>query len=199
MALGTGMGSPDFLSTEELLSYGFAKLGDDVLIDRTVRIIGAGRISLGSHVRIDAYSVLSAGVGGIAIGDYVHIAAHAFMAGAGRIEMHDFSGLSGRVSIYSSNDDYHGDALTNPTVPERFRKVHSAPVTLEAHVIVGAGSVILPGVTLHKGAAVGALSLVRNDVAEFCIVSGPSGRIIGQRKRDLLELEMRLRAAGSGR
>lgn len=189
------MASPDFLSAAELRSCGFARLGDNVLIDRTARILGAERISLGSHVRIDAYSVMSAGIGGIAIGDYVHIAAHAFLAGAGRIEMHDFSGLSGRVSIYSSNDDYHGDALTNPTVPETFRKVHSAPVTLEAHVIVGAGSVILPGVTLHRGAAVGALSLVRKDVAEFCIVSGTSGRIIGQRKRDLLKLEARLRAS----
>lgn len=189
------MAGPDFLSSTELKSLGFADVGDNVLIDRTVRVHGAERISLGSHVRIDAYGVISAGAGGIAIGNYVHIGAHLFMAGAGRIEMHDFSGLSGRVSIYSSNDDYHGHSLTNPTVPEEYRNVHNAPVTLEKHVIVGAGSVVLPGVTLHQGAAVGALTLVRKDVAEFCIISGPAGTVIGQRKRDLLELEARLLGA----
>jgi len=192
------MSNSDFLTAEELRSRGFAALGKDVLIDRTVRLHGTSRISLGSNVRIDAFSVVSAGAGGIAIGDYVHIGAHAFMAGAGRIEMHDFSGLSGRVSIYSSNDDYHGNALTNPTVPDEFREVASAPVTLERHVIVGAGSVILPGVTLHQGAAVGALTLVRKDVAEFSIVSGPAGNVIGERKRDLLEMEKKLRAKNRG-
>lgn len=189
------MRQPDFLSPEELRTCGFASFGRHVLIDRSVRLHGAERISVGSHVRIDAFGVISAGAGGIAIGDYVHIGAHTFIAGAGRIELRDFSGLSGRVSIYSSNDDYHGNALTNPTVPDAYRNVSSAPVTLEPHVIVGAGSVILPGVTLRRGAAVGALTLVRKDVAEFTIVSGQNAAVIGTRQRDLLESERKLRAA----
>ena len=188
------MSHSDFLSAVELQACGFKSIGRDVLVDRTVRIHGAARISVGSNVRIDAYGVISAGAGGISIGDYVHIGTHLFMAGTGRIEMHDFSGLSGRVSIYSSNDDYHGAALTNPTVPDEFRNVTSAPVTIGRHVIVGAGSVILPGVTLHEGASVGALTLVRKDVAAFSMISGYGGMIVGERKRDFLELEKRLRA-----
>lgn len=188
------MAASDFLTDTELDACGFARLGRHVLIDRTVRIHGAGRIEIGSHVRIDAYGVLSAGTGGIRLGDYIHIGTHLFMAGAGRIEMHDFSGLSGKVSIYSSNDDYHGTSLTNPTVPDEFRNVRSAPVTLGRHVIVGAGSVILPGVTLHEGASVGALTLVRKDVAAFTVVAGHDARVLGERKRDLLDLERALRA-----
>lgn len=192
------MNNPDFLSAEELQAQGFKSIGTHVLIDRTVRIHGASRINIGSNVRIDAYGVISAGIDGINIGDYVHIGTHLFMAGAGRIEMHDFSGLSGKVSVYSSNDDYHGTALTNPTVPEEFRNVTSAPVTIGRHVIVGAGSVILPGVTLHEGASVGALTLVRKDVEAFSMIYGQGGMVVGQRKRDLLELEKALRAK-SGR
>jgi galactoside O-acetyltransferase len=187
------MKDSDFLSIEELKSLGFASLGNHVLIDRTVRIKGCDRIRIGSNVRFDAYGVISAGVDGISFGDYVHIGTHVFMAGAGRIEMHDFSGLSGRVSIYSSNDDYHGDALTNPTVPAEFRNVTSGPVIIEKHVIVGAGSVILPGVILHIGASIGALTLVRKDIPEFAIVSGQGGKILGERKRNLLEIEKKLR------
>lgn len=192
------MSNSDFLSADELKACGFAAYGRHVLIDRTVRIHGAARITLGSNVRIDAYGVISAGAGGIRLGDYIHIGTHLFMAGAGRIEMHDFSGLSGRVSIYSSNDDYHGNALTNPTVPDEFRNVASAPVIIGRHVIVGAGSVILPGITLHEGASVGALTLVRKDVEAFSIISGSNGKVIGERKRDLLELEKTLRSRTSG-
>jgi acetyltransferase-like isoleucine patch superfamily enzyme len=192
------MSGSHFLTSEELQAYGFAHLGKHILIDRTVRIHGASRIEIGSNVRIDAYGVISAGANGISIGDYIHIGTHLFMAGAGRIEMHDFSGLSGKVSIYSSNDDYHGDTLTNPTIPDEFRNVTSAPVIIGRHVIVGAGSVILPGVTLHEGASVGALTLVRKDVPAFSIIAGQTGKVVGERKRNLLELEKQLRAKSSG-
>jgi galactoside O-acetyltransferase len=171
----------------------FAACGDDVRIDKDARLLGTERIAIGSHVRIDAFAVISAGADGIVIGDHVHIAAHVFMSGAARIEIGDFAGLSGRVSVYSSNDDYSGAALTGPTVPDELRNVTDAPVTVGRHAIVGAGSVILPGVTIGTGAAVGAQSLVRRDVAEFTIVGGVPARILGERTRELLELEQRLR------
>jgi dTDP-4-amino-4,6-dideoxy-D-glucose acyltransferase len=163
-----------------------------VAIDPAARIIGGDRITIGSHVRIDAFAVLSAGEEGIVIGDYVHIAAHAFMAGAARIEIGDFVNLSGRTSIYSSNDDYSGGSLAGPMVPVRLRDVHVARVRVGRHAIIGAGSVILPGVTIGEGAAVGALSLVKQDVAEFAVVAGVPARRIGSRSRELLNLEARM-------
>jgi galactoside O-acetyltransferase len=181
-----------FLTEKELQELGFASLGEDVKIDSTVRIYGASRISIKSHVRIDAYTVLSAGADGIEIGNYVHIGAFAFVAGSGKIVFEDFSGISGRVSIYSSNDDYSGTGLTNPTVPQHLRNVTSAPVLLGKHVIVGSGSVILPGVTIGLGACVGALSLVRGDVGEFEIVVGQPARAVAERKQDFLKLEKEL-------
>ena len=97
------------------------------------------------------------------------------------------------TAIFSSNDDYSGAWLTGPTVPDDLRNVTSAPVLLGEHVIVGAGSVILPGVTIGQGAAVGALTLVRKDVPPFAIVAGPRGEVIGERDQKLLELEQELR------
>jgi dTDP-4-amino-4,6-dideoxy-D-glucose acyltransferase len=175
-----------------LAALGLASYGADVKIDAAARFYGAGRIELGSHVRIDAFTVLSAGEGGIRIGSRVHIAAFGFMAGAGPIELEDFANISGRVSIYSSNDDYTGAALTGPTIPDELCDVQVAPVRICRHAIIGAGSVILPGVTIGEGAAVGALSIVKRDVEPFTIVAGPDARVIGERKRDLLELESRL-------
>lgn len=173
--------------------HAFAAVGEDVTVDPTARILGADRIRIGSHVRIDAFAVLSAGEGGIVIGDHVHIGAHAFMAGAARIEIRDFAGISGRVHLYSSNDDYSGESLTGPTVPEALRGVRSAPVVVGRHVIVGAGSIVLPGVELGEGCAVGALSLVRRDVDPLTVVAGTPAKPVSRRSARMLDLERELR------
>jgi dTDP-4-amino-4,6-dideoxy-D-glucose acyltransferase len=188
-----GVSTNGFYSPAALAELGLARFGDNVLIDRTVRIYGAELLELGSHVRIDAYSVISCGSAGISIGSHVHIGAFAFLAGEARIELHDFSGLSSRVSIYSSSDDYSGATLTNPMVPSGLRDVSEAPVTLGRHAVVGTGSVVLPGVTVGDGAAVGALSLVRRNVLDFSVVAG-DGRVLGHRSRGLLELEQQVAA-----
>lgn len=187
------MKGPGFLTRAGLLDLGLGAVGEDVSVDATAILYGASRISLGSHVRIDAGAVLSAGAEGIVVGDHVHIAVRVFMTGAARIELRDFAGVSAGTAIFSSNDDYSGGWLTGPTVPDDLRNVTSAPVVLEEHTIVGAGSVILPGVTIGKGAAVGALTLVRRDVPPFAIVAGPRGEVIGERDRKLLERERELR------
>ena len=108
--------------------------------------------------------------------------------------MLDFSGLSSRVSIYSSSDDYSGATLTNPTVSSELTGVSHADVTLGKHVIVGSGSVVLPGVILEEGVAVGALSLVNKRCETFGIYAGNPATRIRERKRDLLELEQRFMA-----
>jgi dTDP-4-amino-4,6-dideoxy-D-glucose acyltransferase len=183
------MNKSGFLTHQEVKDIGFADVGQNVLIDRTALFYGADKISIGSNVRIDAYSVISAGAEGVSIGSHVHIAVYVFITGNARIELHDFSGLSGRVSIYSSNDDYLGHALTGPTVPAEYRRVTSAPVIIGRHVVVGTGSVILPGVTISEGATVGALSLVKKGIPPFVVVVGVDGRIVAERKRDFLEME----------
>jgi acetyltransferase-like isoleucine patch superfamily enzyme len=187
------MSGRGFMTREELLGVGLGSVGEDVCIDASAIFYGAERISLGSHVRIDAGAVLSAGDGGIVIGDHVHISVRVFMTGAAKIELRDFAGVSAGSAIFSSNDDYRGGWLTGPTIPEDLRNVTDAPVVLGEHAIVGAGCVILPGVTVGRGAAVGALTCVRKDVAPFVIVAGPHGEAIGERDRKLLELERELR------
>lgn len=188
------MARDGFLARDELEAIGFAALGENVSIDRTVRVYGPERLSLGSNVRIDAFCVLSCGAGGIALGSYVHVAAYTMLAGAGRIELQDFVGISSRVSIYSVNDDYSGAALTGPMMPPDLVDQTVAPVLLERHVIVGSGSIILPGVTVGLGAAVGALTLVKHDVEPFAIVAGPDARVVGRRRHDVLELEHAVRS-----
>ena len=178
---------------DQLDGFGFKRLGSNIRLSQQASVYGAANIEIGDNVRIDDFCVLSAGAGGIAIGCNVHIAVHSTLMGAARIELHDFSGLSSRVSTYSSTDDYSGEVLTNPTVDAQFTGVRSEPVTLGRHVIVGTGSVILPGVTMHEGSAAGAMSLIRRDCDAFGIYAGIPARRIAARSRRLLGLEEEFR------
>ena len=177
------------LSRQALERMGFASLGQNLLISDRASFYGMSRIELCDDVRIDDFCVVSAGADGISIGRSVHLAVYTSLMGAGRITLGDFCNMSSRVAIYSSSDDYSGASMTNPMVPESYKRVHHAAVTLGRHVIIGCGSVVLPGVTLEDGVAVGALSLVKTDCAAFGIYAGNPARRIRERKRDLLELE----------
>jgi acetyltransferase-like isoleucine patch superfamily enzyme len=178
-----------FYSQTELESLGFKSLGSNVLISRKTSFYGISRISIGNNVRIDDFCVLSTGKGGINIGNYVHIAIFSSLQGEGNIRLEDYVGISSKVSVYSSNDDYFGDHLTNPTVPSKYTGVTHADVLLKKHVLIGSGSVLLPGITLNVGAVVGALSLVYEDCDEFFIYKGNPAKKILKRSKKLLEKE----------
>lgn len=168
---------------------GFASVGENVFISDRASFYNCANIALGNHVRIDDFCLLSAGTGGITIGNYVHVAAYSSLIGAGKVTLCDFCNISSRVSIYSSSDDYSGTTMTNPMVPAQYTGVTHADVFVGRHVIVGSGSVILPGVTLEDGAAVGALSLIQKNCRAFGIYAGTPAKLINERKRDLLVLE----------
>ncbi len=181
-----------FYSNKELLEVGFKSLGKNIFLSKKTSIYNAANISIGDYSRIDDFCVLSAGEGGIEIGRNVHVAVFCTLMGNGLIQLQDFSGISSRVSIYSSNDDYSGEYMTNPTVPKKLTNVTQAPVIIEKHVIIGACSIILPGVTLHVGSGVGALSLVKKDCDAFSLYMGSPAKKIGSRSKNTLVLEEEL-------
>lgn len=175
-----------FYNKEDLEKIGFKSLGENVLLSDKASIYSPEKISIGSNVRIDDFCILS---GDIKIGNYVHIAVFsAFFGGAG-IKIDDFSTTSSRVSIYGVSDDYSGGTLTNPTIPEKYKNVKKEKVLIKRHSIIGAGTVILPGVTLEEGTAVGSNSLILKSTKSWGIYAGTPAKRIKERKKDLLELE----------
>jgi len=184
-----------FYSKFELEDLGLAGFGEDIKLSRKVSIYSPETISFGDHVRIDDFCILS---GRIRIGSHVHIGAYSGLFGTEAIVMEDFSGLSSRVSIYTVSEDYLGGGLTNPTVPDAFRHPVRGPVTLRKHVIVGAGSVILPGATIGEGTAIGALAVVHGSITRWKVASGSLARPKQDRRRDVIErYEADLRAGRS--
>lgn len=176
-----------FYSEEELKEIGFAHIGNNVLISKKASIYGAGNISLGNNVRIDDFCILS---GKIEIGNYVHIAAYtAFYGGSEGIYMDDMSTVSSHSSVYAVSDDYSGETMTNPMIPDEYKNVTNSKVEIGKHVIVGTHSVILPGVIVGEGCSVGAMSLVNKSLDPWKIYGGVPCKYLKDRKKDLLELE----------
>jgi acetyltransferase-like isoleucine patch superfamily enzyme len=167
-----------FLSNHDLELIGLKEFGDDCRIDSSVRFLNPSNISLGSGVRIDAFSILSSGDGYIEVGDRVHISHSVRIYGAGGVILGFACGVSSGCAIYSQTDDFASGHLAHPTVPVELRKVYSKEIKIGDYCIVGANSVLLPGAEMGKGAAVGALSLLKRKVPPLEIFGGsPAKRI----------------------
>ena len=179
-----------FYTQEKLEKIGFKSLGKNVLISDKVSIYSPENISIGNNVRIDDFCVLSAGDGYINIGNYIHIAIFTAIFGAGGVEIEDFSTTSSRVAIYSVTDDYSGETLTNPLIPEKYKNLIYGEVKVKKHSIIGTGTTILPGVILEEGTSIGANSLVLKSTEPWGIYVGSPVRRIKDRKKDLLKLEI---------
>ena len=179
------------LSVKDLLKLKFKKLGKNLYISEKTSFHNPTNISIGDNSRIDDYCVLSAGREGIDIGRNVHIAVYSSLIGQSKIRIGDFTNISSRVSVYSSNDDYSGETMTNPTINEKYKKVTHGKVDIGKHVIIGSGSIILPNVIIEDGVAVGALSLIKSNCKSFNIYAGIPAKIIKKRSKKLLNLEKR--------
>lgn len=175
-----------WMNAEEIAALG-VQAEEGVLIDRTARLFGGSRIRIGRNSRIDAFCVLSAGPKGIDIGKHCHVASGCKFLGQELISMEDYSGFSVNVTAFSSSDSYTEPQLAGPTIPEEWRAVENAPVYIGRAAIVGASSVILPGVRLGTASSVGALTFVRRSVPDFHIISGNPPRKVGERDPSILD------------
>ena len=166
-------------------------LGKEVNLSQRAVVYSPDKLVIGDHSRIDDFCILSCS-GGLTIGKYVHVACYtALFAGAGII-LEDFAGLSGHCVVYSQSDDYSGETLSNPTVPVQYKNVKSGLVILKKHVLVGHGVTIMPGVTIGEGTAIGAKSFVNRDCEPWSIYAGVPAKKVGERSRNVLNLEQEL-------
>jgi galactoside O-acetyltransferase len=177
-----------YLNSQQLADLGFKHIGKNVLISDSAKIYGADLMSIGDNSRIDDFVVLS---GSVTIGRNVHIAVHSSLnASTNKIVVEDFAGVSFGCHLFAASEDYTGIALTNPTVPAEFRRnVPVANIRLGRHVVIGASSVVFPGVDLADGCSVGANTTVTKSTEPWGVYVGSPARRIRERSKELLEYE----------
>ncbi len=186
--------NPGYFTSPELRQMGFARVGENSAISRNCTIMGLANITIGDDVRIDGFTSIIAAAGQVRIGSHVQIGIGCVLGARGGIVMEDFSSLSHGVRILSAVDDFGGRHLTNSTLPSEVLGVQAAPIRIGRYVPIGAGTLILPGVEIEEGAAVGAMSLVNKALPGWRIYAGNPARDVGERSRDLVSLARRLEA-----
>lgn len=180
-----------YLSAAELDALGVANAEErNILIHRTAVILNISQLQIDRDVRVDPFCVITCHY--LSIGRFVHIGANCSLSGKGNIHLGHFSSLSHGCRIFSSDEDYSGRTLTNPTVPSQYKDVRVGCVRIEDHVILGTGTVVLPEVTIEEGVSVGALSLVRESLPSWTVQAGVPARKIGERNRGCLQLAQQL-------
>ena len=93
------------------------------------------------------------------------------LADEGNVSIGDRVSIAPRVTIVTSS--HPNASRIRPVAP-----VAKGPVRIEDDAWLGAGAVILPGVTVGRGAVVAALSVVVEDVPELTVVGGQPARVI---------------------
>jgi acetyltransferase-like isoleucine patch superfamily enzyme len=179
-----------FLSEEELKLLGCKALGTDVRISRYARLYNVEQMTIGNHVRIDDFCILSAGEAPFILEDYIHISAGVKIFGQYGFHMKSYSNISVDSRVFTQSDDFSGDAMIGPMAPVSHRKVYGAPLVIEKHVVIGAGSTILPCCTIGEGAAFGAHSLLKGVYEPWGIYAGSPAKHIKERSKKVLELEL---------
>lgn len=177
-----------FYSEEELRSLGIKQYGKNVYIGRHAILYNPEKLVIGHDVRIDDYTIIS---GVVKLGNYIHISHFCGLYGGNAgIEMGDYSALSSKGTVYAASDDYSGESMTNPMVPMEYKPgAVEKKVIIEKHAIIGAGSMVLPGVLIGEGAAIGSMSLCTKNIMPWSIYTGIPARKMRDRSKNILELE----------
>lgn len=93
-------------------------------------------------------------------------------------------GLCIGANVSISPECYLITASHDPHSPNFAGSIKPTAVTIEDYVWLGVRVLVLPGVTIGRGAVVGAGSVVTRDVPSMAIVAGNPARIIGHRNTE---------------
>ena len=145
------------------------------------KIVGLDKITFGHDIIIDDFVLLYA-TAPMKIGNYVHIACFTSVTGGAEFSMGDFSGISQGCRILTGSEDFVDGGFGNPTIAEKYRNVTRKPVQIGRFAVIGANSVICPGVVIGEGATVAANSVVTRNLEPWSVYAG--NRRISRRDQD---------------
>jgi acetyltransferase-like isoleucine patch superfamily enzyme len=126
----------------------------------------------GNNVKI-YHPVIFYGPEALDIGDDTSVASYVHIWCGGRVIIGSRCMIGSHVAITSLTHNYDKEDM--------WKTIETRPVKIEDDVWIGSHAVIMPGVTVSKGAVIGAGSLIAKDIPENAIVYGIPARVQGYR------------------
>jgi acetyltransferase-like isoleucine patch superfamily enzyme len=148
-------GLPGFALRSAVYSLLFKRLGGFCWIQPRVTFVQMNRLKIGKHFGCNSGTYINA-LGGVSIGDYVLVGSNVTISSG----MHDIEGRTPPV-------------FARPSVGKA--------ITIEDDVWLGAGVVIMPGITLRTGTVVGANAVVTSDTEAYGVYAGVPAKKIRSR------------------
>jgi maltose O-acetyltransferase len=109
------------------------------------------------------------------IGDDTIIGEQVILDGRAPLRIGNHVDIASRALLYNSEHDIQS---------ADFHQIE-VPTTIEDYVFIGPQAIILPGVTIGKGAVVAAGAVVTKNVAPYSIVAGIPAKPIAERNKKL--------------
>jgi acetyltransferase-like isoleucine patch superfamily enzyme len=132
---------------------------------------------IGSNSRIQNISFINFykdGFGNFVAGDNVFIGAETMVDIAGRVIIGNNTTIAERVIILTHTNVGYDDHPLKDIFRDKYEQVK-----IGDGIFIGAGALIMPGITIGDTSVVGARSLVLNDVPPGVVVAGVPAKIIG--------------------
>jgi len=164
--------------TGQFERHQFARLGNGVVIEVGVLVFHPEQIEIGDDVYIGHNTILKGyHKNRLVIGAGTWIGQQCFFHSGGGITIGRNVGIGPGVRIITS---YHAeDGIDTPILHSR---IEFAPVEIADDADLGVGCIILPGVTIGRGAQLGAGAVVTRDVPAYAVAAGAPARVLRDRR-----------------
>ncbi len=129
------------------------------------------KFSLGRKSVVESFCCINNAVGDVEIGDYTRIGIHCTVIGPVRIGSN--VNLAQGITITALNHNF-----SDITRRIDQQGISTQQVVIADDVWIGAGAVILPGVSIGSHVVVAAGAVVTSDVPDYCVVGGVPARIL---------------------
>ena len=155
-------------------------VGKQVLIqnDKNSKYEKEWNVRLKSNVVIRPFCVLETNNGFIDIGENVYINYYTCIFAEGGVTIGDNSLIGPHCTIVASHHQF-SDRKT--LIKNQNVKQSMLPIVICEDVWIGANCVILQGITIGKGAVIGAGSIVTKDVPPYSVAVGVPAKVINVR------------------
>lgn len=138
---------------------------------------GGGWIKIGDRVTLNRLVYLNAYKGHILIEDGVEINNLTVINGTGGVTIQRDVLIGPNVQIIS-----YAHRFNNSSLPIKEQGIDKKPVIIEQGCWIGAGAIILAGVTIGEHSVIGAGAVVNKNIPPFSVAVGVPAKIIKNRK-----------------